>query len=128
MTKIIISDPSTQRSYEYNIEKIDVLLGTKIGDTIDGSIIGLKGYKLKITGGSDKDGFPMRRDIPGTGRKRILISKGPGYNPKEKGIRRRKTVRGNTISDAIVQINAKVVEHGKKPLDELMGGDKDSKE
>lgn len=129
MAKMIISNPETQRSYEYSVtDKMDVLVGAKIGDTIDGSTLGLKGYKIKITGGSDKDGFPMRRDISGTGKKRVLITKGPGFNPRRKGIRKRKTVRGNTISDAIIQINARVVEQGKKPLEELIGGDKDRKE
>ncbi len=129
MAKMIISNPEAQRSYEYSVtDKMDVLVGAKIGDTIDGSTLGLKGYKIKITGGSDKDGFPMRRDISGTGKKRVLITKGPGFNPKRKGIRKRKTVRGNTISDAIIQINARVVEQGKKPLEELIGGDKDRKE
>lgn len=76
-------------------------------------------YELQITGGSDKDGFPMRPDLPGTGRKRLLLSGGVGYNPREKGVRRRKTVRGRVISADTVQINVKVVKHGKIPLEEF---------
>ena len=108
----------------------DALLGKQIGDTINGESIGFTGYEFKITGGSDKAGFPMRKDVPGSLRKRILAIKGIGVNNKKKyrgknmkglrvmeGMRTRKTVMGNTISDKIVQINLKVMKEGPKPLD-----------
>jgi len=117
--KVVVSDKDG-KSYQLEVET-SALIGKKIGDVIDGSIIGLEGYKLKITGGSDKCGFPMRPDIPGTGVKRVLLSKGPGYRPKEKGVRKRKSVRGNTISEDIVQVNTKIVEYGEKPITELIG-------
>ncbi len=79
-------------------------IGLRIKDEVDASIIGFKG-KLVITGGSDNSGFPMRPDIPGGAKKRVLLSQPPGYRPKRKGERRRKTVRGNMITDEIVQIN-----------------------
>ena len=76
----------------------DSLIGKKIGDEVDGNFLGLNGYKLKITGGTDKDGFPMIPSLNGTVRKKVLLSKPPGFHPTKKGERRRKTVRGNTIS------------------------------
>jgi len=91
------------------------LLGLKIGDEIDGSIVGLKNVKLKITGGSDATGIPMRPDVPGPVKKRILLSGPPGFHPRLKGERRRKMVRGNVISDGtvkrdkMVQINTVIV-------------------
>ncbi|MGC8982407.1 MAG: 30S ribosomal protein S6e [Desulfurococcaceae archaeon] len=91
-----------------NDTRTQALLGLKIGDEIDGGLVGLKGYKLVITGGSDISGFPMRPDIPGPVKKRVLLSGPPGFHPKEKGERRRKTVRGNTIAPDIVQINTKI--------------------
>jgi small subunit ribosomal protein S6e len=91
-----------------NDERTQALLGLKIGDEIDGSIIGLKGVKLVITGGSDVSGFPMRPDIPGPVKKRALLSGPPGFHPREKGERRRKMVRGNTIAPDTVQINTKI--------------------
>jgi small subunit ribosomal protein S6e len=91
-----------------NDARTQALLGLKIGDEIDGGLVGLKGYKLVITGGSDISGFPMRPDIPGPVKKRVLLSGPPGFHPKEKGERRRKTVRGNTIAPDIVQINTKI--------------------
>jgi len=92
-----------------NDERTRAFIGLKIGDYVDGSIIGLKGVKLKITGGSDNSGFPMRPDIPGGVKKRVLLSEPPGFHPEKKGERRRKTVRGNTITPDIVQINTVIV-------------------
>ncbi|MEM3254597.1 MAG: 30S ribosomal protein S6e [Fervidicoccaceae archaeon] len=84
------------------------LVGMKIGDEIDATIIGLNG-KLVIRGGSDNSGFPMRADVPGTVKKKLLLSGPPGYHPRNRGERRRKIVRGNTIDDSIVQINVVLV-------------------
>lgn len=119
--KIVISDPETRKSYQLEIEKSNAsfLVGKKIGDEIDGNLLGLAGYKLKITGGTDKDGFPMHPSVHGPGRKRVLLSGPPGFHPTKKGERRRKTVRGNTISFDIVQINCKIVQKGEKPLEEI---------
>lgn len=107
--KIVISDPKTRRSYQID-KDAPSLIGLKIGDTFEGSIVGLSGFKLQITGGSDKDGFPIRSDLQGSLRKKVLLSGPPGFHPIKKGMRKRKYVRGNTISDQIVQVNCKVVE------------------
>jgi len=90
-------------------EAANRFLGLKIGDRIDASFIGLKGKVLEIRGGSDLAGFPMRPDIPGPVKKYVLLSSGPGFRPREDGERRRKLVRGNTISEDIVQINTVVI-------------------
>lgn len=82
------------------------LLGLLIGNETDAAIVGLKG-KLKVTGGSDKSGVPMRSDIHGAARKRVLLSKGVGLQDVETGQRVRKLMRGNTISEEIYQLNCK---------------------
>lgn len=82
------------------------LLGLEIGNETDAVVVGLNG-KLKITGGSDKSGVPMRGDIHGASRKRILLSKGVGLQDVEIGQRVRKLMRGNTISEEIYQVNCK---------------------
>ena len=82
------------------------LLGLEIGKETDASIVGLNG-KLKITGGSDKSGVPMRSDVHGAARKRVLLSKGVGLQDAEIGQRVRKLMRGNTISEEIYQVNCK---------------------
>ncbi len=89
-------------------EKSQRLIGLKINDEIPASMVGLEG-KLVIRGGSDSSGFPMRPDINGGVKKRVLLSGPPGYRPRNKGERRRKTVRGNTITQDIVQVNVKWV-------------------
>lgn len=122
MQKIILSDPKTGKSYSIELDagktKID---GMRVGKTIDAASMGLPGYEIQITGGSDRDGFPIRADVPGRGRKKVLLSGGPCYKKKSKGIKKRKTVRGNTITQDIVQINAKIIKKGAKPIDKLLG-------
>jgi len=72
---------------------------------------------LQIMGGSDKDGVPMRPSVHGGVRRNVVLGGGAGFKPSEKGQRRRKMVRGNVISDEIVQINTKIVEKPKKPAE-----------
>ena len=120
---IVISDPESKKSYQTQLDqnKGVALIGKKLGDEITGDLFGISGYTLKITGGSDKDGFPMHFSVQGQGRKRALLTTPPGFHPTIQGERRRKTVRGNTISDAIAQINFKVIKKGEKPLEEMFG-------
>jgi len=115
--KIVVSDPKTGKAKSVEVEgdKATPLIGRKIGDLVDGAIVGMPGVKLLITGGSDKDGFPMRPDIHGGVKTRVLLSGGVGFKPKNKGERRRKTVRGNTITEDIMQIKVKIVEEAEKP-------------
>ena len=128
--KIVVSDQKIGKSYQTEVDanKSKAFYGLKIGNEIDGSLLGLTGYKVKITGGTDKDGFPMRKDVHGTERKRILISSGPGFKKKRKGERRRKGVRGNTISEFIEQVNVKVTKEGAKKLEEIYGKKEEKKE
>ncbi len=95
------------------------LIGKKIGEKFNGTLIGASGYELEITGGSDKSGFPMLPGIMGSGRKKPILSGGKGFGPKRKGERRRKTVTGNTISDSTSQINCKVIKKGKEDLSKV---------
>lgn len=112
--KVIISDSDgTSKAVELEDAHAVPLIGKKIGDIIDGAVVGLPGYKVQITGGSDKDGFPMRPDVHGGVRRSVVLSGGVGFNPNREGERRRKTVRGNVITDEIVQINMKIVEKPK---------------
>ncbi len=119
--KLVISEGEKSHQIEVEQTQSKKLVGLKIGDEIEASIVGLNGYKLKITGGSDKNGFPMKRDVDGPRRIKSLLSGGLGFEPKRDGQRRRKTVRGNTVSDDIVQINTIVTEKGAKSIDELLG-------
>jgi small subunit ribosomal protein S6e len=120
--KIVVADPKTRKAFQKEVPQPQSgLMGRKLGDKLKGDGLGFQGYELQITGGSDKDGFPMRRDVDGAARKRLLLSFGPGFHPWLKGQRKRKSVRGNTISGDIVQVNLKVVTHGPKALAALFG-------
>ena len=107
--RFVISEPKTRKSYQKDIEAPS-LTGLKIGDSFDGTLIGLEGFKLQITGGSDKEGFPMRSDLIGPGRHEALLSGPPGFHPLAKGMRKRKLIRGNTVSADIIQLNCKILE------------------
>lgn len=118
--KLVIGEPKTGKSYQREVKdnEAGIFLGKSMKDVIKGESIGLQGYEFEITGGSDSCGFPMRYDVKGTARRRILAVKGVGFRIKDRGIRQRKTVRGNTISENISQINLKVLKQGKQPLGE----------
>lgn len=119
MTYIVINEPKSRKSFQKDIEAPS-LIGLKIGDQFDGSFVGLSGFKLQLTGGSDKEGFPMRYDLPGSARRRILLSEAPGFHPAKRGIRKRKNVAGNTVSEATKQVNCKVVE-GEGDIATILG-------
>ena len=120
--KVIVNDTKNGKSHQVQISghHANSLIGKKIGDEVDGIFISLPGYKLQITGGTDKDGFSMRRDFPGMARRRLLLSKGQGFDAKEKGLRRKKSVKGNTINPDVVQINMKVTKYSSKPIEQLV--------
>jgi len=116
--KIVIND-SNGKSYNFEVtgHHAQNLVGKKIGDAIDGINVNLPGYKLQITGGTDKAGFPMRADVHGSQRRRLMLTEGIGYHPiNAPGRRFRKSVRGNTIGPDVVQVNMKVVKAGSKPV------------
>jgi len=118
--KAVIADPKSGKAYKKDItgHYANALIGKKIGEDLDGLYVGLPGYKLQITGGSDKDGFPMRSDLPGPRRKRLLLSGGVGFHPVRPGMRKKKTVRGNTVSPDILQLNLKIVVRGPKTIED----------
>ncbi|AJF63027.1 MAG: 30S ribosomal protein S6e [archaeon GW2011_AR20] len=120
--KIVISEKGKSYSKTLTSGESESLLGKKIKDKVEGSHVGLKGYEFDITGGSDKEGFPMRHDVEGLVRKKIFVSKGQtGTRLKIKGVRIRKAVASNIITNNISQVNLKVVKTGQKALDEIFG-------
>ncbi|BBL63008.1 MAG: 30S ribosomal protein S6e [Methanobrevibacter arboriphilus] len=125
--KVVISEKEESHQIEVDTNERQII-GLAIGDELSGDLIGLDGYTLKITGGSDKNGFPMKKDIEGPRRIKSLLSGGIGYKPKADGVKRRKTLRGNTISDDIVQINTIVTEAGNKSIDAILNPSTDEDE
>ncbi len=120
--KVVINDVKNGKSHQVQVSghHANSLIGKKIGDEVDGIFVQLPGYKLILTGGTDKTGFPMRKDLPGMIRKRLLLSKSKGFKSKEEGLRRKKSIRGNTINQDIVQINMKVAKYSSKSIDKIL--------
>jgi small subunit ribosomal protein S6e len=106
--KVVISNPVDGKSKTVTVPEAQAqsLVGMKAGDILNGEAFGFPGQDVVITGGSDKSGIPLRTDIAGGGKRRILLSGPPGYHPKKPGQRKRKLVRGNMITEDMVQINA----------------------
>jgi len=105
--KLTVSDIKGKSvSKELKDSDANPLLGLQLGNETDAAVVGLNG-KLKLTGGSDKSGVPMRNDIHGAARKYVLLSKGVGLQAAETGQRVRKLMRGNTVSEEIYQVNCK---------------------
>jgi small subunit ribosomal protein S6e len=109
--QLIVSDPKAKTSKAASLEgaKAQALVGKSIGEEIDGKLLGLGNVKLRITGGTDKDGVPMRFDIQGAARKRAILSGGVGYKPPSDGERQRRLVRGRVISEETLQVNSVIV-------------------
>ncbi|MCF7867019.1 30S ribosomal protein S6e [Candidatus Woesearchaeota archaeon] len=116
--KLNLGDPKTKKTKKHEIkdDETEVFLDKKIGDKVKGDSFGFDGFEFEITGGSDYTGVPMRRDVLGTARQKILIVSGTGIRKNRKGRRVRKTMAGNTIYERTAQINLKVVKEGKTPL------------
>jgi len=121
MPVLIISDPDNGTSQKVEIEdqRIRSLVGTRIGSSVDGAIADMPGYTLKLTGGTDKDGIPMRPDVHGSVKTSVVLSGGVGYKPQNKGEKKRKMVRGNTVSTETTYLNFTISEKpkGKKKED-----------
>jgi len=128
--QFIVSDPTKRKAYKIEVDqdKAIGLVGKMIGQKFNGDILGLSGYELQITGGTDKDGFPMHFRVHGPGRKKVVLAHPPGFHPEMKGQRRRKMIRGNTISRDIRQINCKIIKTGVQPLDQLIKKEEKPKE
>ena len=118
--KTIVNDVKTGKSYNVAVSghHANSLIGKNIGEVVDGIFVGLPGYKLKITGGSDGNGTPMRKDLPGGARRKLLLTDGLGFRKTRDGERRRVAVRGATITADIVQINMAIAEYGPKSVEE----------
>lgn len=119
--QIVYSDRKTGKTGQTDVPKDreSQLVGKKMGEILDGAVLGLDGFKLKVTGMSDSSGSPSRREIEGTRKATPLLSYGVGMRKRGKGLRERRSVRGNTISTETVQINTVIEEYGSKTAEEL---------
>ncbi len=121
--RIVVGEPASKKSYQKVIQPQEAskLYGMKIGESVRGEIFGLDGYEFTITGGTDKNGFPMRADArSGVEKLKPLLTAGVGFHPERDGERKKKTVHVNNVDATISQLNLKVTKAGAKSLEELM--------
>jgi small subunit ribosomal protein S6e len=120
--KINIAYPVTggQKMIEIDDEKkLRSLYEKRMGQEIDGEGLGteFKGYVFKVSGGNDKQGFPMKQGVLVPGRVRLLLSKGAScYRSRKRGERKRKSVHGCIVGSDIAVCNLVVVKAGEAPL------------
>ena len=124
--QVVVGDPESGEAHEFEIDGQDAnrFMGREIGEEVDGGAVGLDGYTVEITGGSDAAGRPLRSDVAGPNLQSVLVSeRSTGYRPDRDGERRRVTVRGREIGDEVVQINAAIAERGDRSVEALLGGE-----
>ena len=120
--KLNISFPAngTQKLIEIEDErKLRVFMDRRMGQEVPGDSIGseFKGYVFKITGGNDKQGFPMKQGIMHPTRVRLLLSTGHScYRPRRTGERKRKSVRGCIVAMDLAVLALSVVKQGDEDL------------
>lgn len=123
--QVVVGDPDTGDSYQFEVTGNDAnrFLGRTLGEEVDGAAVGLDGYTLALTGGSDTAGRPLSADLPGSNLREVLADERTvGYKPTRDGVRRRVTVRGNEITEAVAQLNAAIIERGDGDIADLLGG------
>jgi len=126
VTRVNIAYPQygTQKLIEVDDEQqLRIFFDKRISEEVPADKLGeaFKGYVFKITGGFDKQGFPMKQGIMKAGRLRVLLDGESGYfhHPKRRGSRRRKNVRGCIVANDISTINVVITKKGDNPIEGL---------
>jgi small subunit ribosomal protein S6e len=120
---IVGDDDGATYSFEVDGQDANRFIGRSIGETVDGDAVGLSGYEVEITGGSDQSGRPMHGEVSGSETTTLLSTGGVGFEPTVDGERKRITVRGAEVSEETRQINAKIASRGDESVEELLGDD-----
>jgi small subunit ribosomal protein S6e len=109
--QLVISDPKKAISKATSLEgpRAQALVGKSIGEEVDGKLLGIGNLRVKITGGTDKDGIPMRFDLQGGAKRKAVLAGGVGYRPRNKGQRVRRLLRGRMITEDTLQVNSVLV-------------------
>ena len=95
--------------------RLRVFMDKRMGQEVPGDSVGdeFAGYIFKITGGNDKQGFPMKQGVMHPTRVKLLLSKGHScYRPRRTGERKRKSVRGCIVAADLAVLSLVVVKQG----------------
>ena len=120
--KINIAYPrnGSQKTWQYDDEKQWArLIDRRLGQEVDGELVGpqFKGCLLRITGGSDKDGFAMKQGVATKAKLKLLLQPGTsGYFARREGTAKRKTVRGCIVGSELAAINFVLVRKGEAEI------------
>merc|ERR1719502_2630688 len=123
--KLNIACPSTGCQKDIDIDderKLRTLYDMRISQEVDGSALGeeFNGYIFRISGGNDKQGFPMKQGVLTNTRVRLLLHKGLScYRARKRGERKRKTVRGCIVGSDIATLNLVVAGKGEQEIEGL---------
>jgi len=120
--KLNISFPAngTQKLFEINDEhKLRIFYEKRMATEVEMDTLGdeWKGYVVRIAGGNDKQGFPMKQGVLTSGRVRLLMSKGHScYRPRRTGERKRKSVRGCIVDSNLSVLALSIVKKGEQEI------------
>lgn len=120
--KLNIANPATgqQKTVEIDEERrYRIFYDKKISQEVEADSLGdeWKGYVLRVTGGNDKQGFPMKQGVLLPYRVRLLLADGHScYRPRRDGERRRKSVRGCIVGPDIAVLSLIIVKQGDNEL------------
>jgi small subunit ribosomal protein S6e len=121
--KLNISYPAngTQKLIEIEDERrLRVFMERRMGQEVPGDSVGdeFKGYVFKITGGNDKQGFPMKQGVMHPTRVRLLLADGHScYRPRRTGERKRKSVRGCIVGMDLSVLALSIVKQGDSEIE-----------
>jgi len=120
--KLNISYPAngSQKLIEIEDErKLRPFMEKRMGAEVPGDALGdeFKGYLFKITGGNDKQGFPMKQGVLVPTRVKLLLSDGHScYRPRRTGERKRKSVRGAITGHDLSVLSLSIIKQGEGDL------------
>jgi len=123
--KLNISNPATGAQKLIDVEdekKLRTFMDKRISQEVDAGCLGneWKGYVVRISGGNDKQGFPMKQGILTNNRIRLLMAKNMScYRERRSGERRRKSVKGCIVDGNLSVLSLVIVKKGEQEIDGL---------
>ncbi|KAG1725069.1 40S ribosomal protein S6 [Suillus paluster] len=120
--KINIANPATGAQKTINIDderRFRIFFDKKISQEVEADILGdeWKGYIFRITGGNDKQGFPMMQGVLLPIRVRLLLTDNHScYRASRAGERKRKSVRGCIVGPDIAVLSVVIVKQGDNEI------------